>query len=79
MTVETFTVGPHEPRTKPEDVMLIHRLWLNLTRETGLERLHHDDIITAALDRFSRDYPARVEEEIFGGVAANAERCAQAC
>ena len=59
MTVETFTIGPHEPRTKPEDVMLIHRLWLNLTRETGLERLHHDDIITAALDRFSRDYTGK--------------------
>ncbi len=64
MTVETFTIGPHEPRTKPEDVMLIHRLWLGLTRETGLERLHHDDIITAALDRFSRHYAGAGKDEI---------------
>jgi amino acid transporter len=66
MTVETFTIGPHEPRTKPEDVMLIHRLWLSLTRETGLEQLHHDDILTAALDRFSRDYAGKDHNEILG-------------
>jgi amino acid transporter len=64
MTVETFTIGPHEPRTKSEDVMLIHRLWLNLTRETGLERLHHDDILTAALERFARDYGGKARDEI---------------
>ncbi|MGD9715082.1 MAG: APC family permease [Thermomicrobiales bacterium] len=56
MSVETFTIGPHEPRIKPEDVMLIHSLWLNITQERGLERLHHDDILTVALDRFSREY-----------------------
>jgi amino acid transporter len=64
MTVETFTIGPHEPRTKPEDIMLIHRLWLSITREAGLERLHHDDILTAALDRFARDYHGPAHDEV---------------
>ena len=35
-TVSTFRIGPHTPSMKNEDVLQVHRLWLNLTRETGL-------------------------------------------
>ncbi len=64
LVVETFTIGPHVPRMKPEDIMLVHRLWLNITRQKGLEKLHHDDIMTEALTRFARDYAGRDREDI---------------
>ncbi len=62
--VETFRIGPHTPDLKTEDIHLVHRLWLNITREQGLEKLHHSDIVSAALSRFARDYAGRDREEI---------------
>jgi len=62
--VDTFRIGTHTPTMKNEDVILLHRLWLNLTREPGLEKLHHHDIMTEALTRFARDYGAHDREAI---------------
>lgn len=49
---------------KTEDVHLVHRLWLNITREAGLDDLHHHDILTEALTRFARDYAGRDKDDI---------------
>jgi amino acid transporter len=64
MTVSTYRIGPHTPTMKTEDVHLVHRLWLNITRESGLDKLHHHDILTEALTRFARDYTGPNREEI---------------
>jgi hypothetical protein len=57
MEVETFRIGPHNPSMKTEDIMLVHKLWLDLTnRGMNPERLHHSDIVTVALTRLARDY-----------------------
>ena len=62
--VDTFRIGPHTPTMKTEDVHLIHRLWLNITREPGLDKLHHHDIVTEALTRFARDYAGHDRSDI---------------
>jgi amino acid transporter len=64
LIVDTFRIGPHTPAMKNEDVVLLHRLWLNVTREPGLENVHHHDILTEALTRFARDYSAHEHELI---------------
>ncbi|MGB7331464.1 MAG: APC family permease, partial [Terriglobales bacterium] len=63
-TVDTFRIGPHTPAMKNEDVVLLHRLWLNVTREPGLENVHHHDVLTEALTRFARDFGAHAHDEI---------------
>src|SRR5437879_5541173 len=62
--VDTFHIGPHTPSMKTEDIHLVHRLWLNITRERGLDKVHHNDILTEALTRFARDYAGRDRDEI---------------
>jgi amino acid transporter len=62
--VDTFHIGPHTPSMKAEDVQLVHRLWLNITREKGLDKLHHHDVLTEALTRFARDYAGRDRQDI---------------
>lgn len=62
--VVTFRIGPHSPTMKDEDVLLLHRLWLNITREPGLDKLHHHEILREALTRFARDYGARDRDQI---------------
>jgi amino acid transporter len=64
MKVDTFHIGPHTPSMKTEDVHLVHRLWLNITHEPGLDKLHHNDILTEALTRFARDYTGHDRDEI---------------
>ncbi len=59
---ETYTVGPHTPALKPEDIQLTHRLWLSVTRVPGLEKLHHADIITIALTRLASEYGRNRDE-----------------
>jgi amino acid transporter len=62
--IDTFRIGPHNPSMKNEDVILLHRLWLNVTREPGLGNVHHHDIVTEALTRFARDFAAHDHEQI---------------
>jgi hypothetical protein len=63
-TVENYTIGPHTPSLKPEDIQLTHRLWLQLTQIPGLEKLHHADIISLALTRLARDYTSLEHERV---------------
>jgi len=54
--VETFRIGPHTPSIKPEDVLLIHKIWLQATRDGyDPQKLHHSDIVSMALTRLARD------------------------
>jgi hypothetical protein len=62
--VDTFRIGPHTPTMKTEDVHLVHRLWLNITQEPGMDKLHHHDLLTEALTRFARDYSGPGHEQI---------------
>ncbi len=64
LTVDTFRIGPHAPTMKSEDVHLVHRLWLNITKESGMDRVHHSDVVTLALTRFARDYAGRDRMDI---------------
>ncbi len=49
-------LGPHPPRLWPEDVDLLHKIWLELCDCTELgSRLHHRDVVGVALRRLERD------------------------
>ncbi len=49
-------LGPHPPRLWPEDVDLLHKIWLELCDCTELgARLHHRDVVGIALRRMERD------------------------
>jgi amino acid transporter len=60
---KVFYIGPHEPKLGPDDVQLVHRLWLNMRRDPSVQDLHHSDIITYALTRLAGQY-AREKVEI---------------
>jgi len=61
---EEWHIGPHNPRLTEDDVHLVHRMWLNMTRTKGLEKLHHDEIVSEALSRLARDYSGHEHNEI---------------
>jgi len=61
--VKVFYIGPHAPALSPDNVQLVHRLWLNMRRDPSLQELHHSDIITYALTRLAGQY-ARNKDEV---------------
>jgi amino acid transporter len=60
---KVFYIGPHAPKLSPDDVQLVHRLWVNMRRDPSMQDLHHSDIITYALTRLAGHY-AREKQEI---------------
>ena len=50
-----FNLGPHPPRLWPEDVELLHKLWLTMSSEQEGHKVHHRDIVSLALRRLETD------------------------
>jgi amino acid transporter len=50
-----INLGPHPPRLWPEDVDLVHRLWLELSCKGPGAKLHHRDIVGVALRRMEAE------------------------
>src|SRR5579863_2864438 len=61
--INALYIVPHAPALSPDDVQLVHRLWLNMRRDPSVPDLHHSDIITYALSRLAGQY-ARENQEI---------------
>ena len=48
-------LGPHPPRLWPEDVDLVHEMWLEVSDQYAGSKLHHRDIVGVALRRMRKD------------------------
>ena len=55
MESKFFNLGPHPPRLWPEDVNLLHRLWLRMSDQREGHKVHHRDLVSLALRRLERD------------------------
>jgi amino acid transporter/nucleotide-binding universal stress UspA family protein len=60
-------LGPHPPRLWPEDLDRAHELWLRLQENFGA-RLHHRDVVGAALSRLQKDLDSGRREEALGDI-----------
>lgn len=59
-----FLLGPHAPALRPEDVEMLHRLWLDVTADPALRNLHHHQMLTVALRRLAADLRAADRDSI---------------
>jgi amino acid transporter len=53
--VREFALGPHTPRLRPQDVELMHKLWLNITADSKFAGAHHYHIVALALEELQRE------------------------
>ena len=53
--VREYTIGPHTPRLRPQDVELMHKLWLNITKDPKYAGAHHYHIVALALEELQRE------------------------
>jgi amino acid transporter len=54
-TVREYIIGPHNPRLRPQDVDLMHQLWLNITADPKFAGAHHYHIVALALEELQRE------------------------
>jgi amino acid transporter len=52
-------LGAHAPDLTEEDVNLIHKIWLEVAKIPGRQRVHHRDVVRVALERLERDLHGR--------------------
>ena len=63
-----INLGPHPPRLWPEDVDLVHRLWLELSCKGPGAKLHHRDIVGVALRRMEAELHSSRAPEVVDDV-----------
>ncbi len=54
-TVREYVIGPHTPRMRPQDVELMHKLWLDITTDPKYAGAHHYHIVALALEELQRE------------------------
>src|SRR5271169_6587352 len=54
-TIREYALGPHTPRMRPQDVELMHKLWLNITADPKYAGAHHYHIVALALEELQRE------------------------
>ena len=54
-TIREYVIGPHNPRLRPQDVELMHKLWLDITTDPNYAGAHHYHIVALALEELQRE------------------------
>ena len=66
-------LGPHPPRLWPEDVDLVHQLWLELTDRYCGSKLHHRDVVSVALRRMQDQLQSEERTEVVDDIMKEIE------
>ncbi len=63
-----YNLGPHPPRLWPQDLDLLHELWLDLSSKGPGCNLHHRDIVGVALRRMQQALESGHSDEVVADV-----------
>src|SRR5579863_4422535 len=62
--VREYPLGPHTPRMRPQDVELMHKLWLDITTDPNFAAAHHYHIVALALEELQRELSTEQRAEL---------------
>jgi len=68
-TLHDFFLGAHPPQLTEQQVNKIHEIWLQLSDKPGGHKLHHNDVVTIALDLLEREISGKEWQEIVAQVS----------
>ena len=63
-TPHEYLLGPHAPRMRPQDVNLMHKVWLDITRDPRFAGAHHYHVVALALEQLQRELKGGTREEL---------------
>ena len=62
--VRQYQLGPHTPHLRPQDLELLHSIWLEITRDPKLAGTHHYHIVSLALEELKRELQSSDRNEL---------------
>ncbi len=54
-TVREYPLGPHAPRMRPQDLELMHKVWLDITTDPKYAGAHHYHVVALALEELQEE------------------------
>jgi amino acid transporter len=76
-TVREFALGPHSPRMRPQDVELMHKLWLDITSDPKFAGAHHYHIVALALAELQRELTSEQRAQLLQKLQEEMDRPAE--
>ena len=68
--VQDFYLGAHAPDLSDEEIDFIHKLWLDVTHEKGLDNVRHKHIVVAALVHLADELHGERRQQVLHFVRA---------
>jgi len=62
--VSEYHLGPHAPRMRPEDIGLMHKVWLDVTSDPKFAWAHHYHVVALALEELERKLHSEKRGEV---------------
>jgi amino acid transporter len=62
--VREYLLGPHAPRMRPQDLELMHSVWLDITSDPKYAGAHHYHVVALALEELRRELNSDMRAEI---------------
>ena len=63
-TVREYPLGPHAPRMRPQDLELMHKVWLDITTDPKYAGAHHYHVVALALEELQKELNSGQREEL---------------
>ena len=63
-SIREYTLGPHTPRLRPQELELLHRIWLEVTSDPKYAGAHHYHIVGLALEELQRELNGSARAEL---------------
>jgi len=59
-----YSLGPHLPRLRPQDLDLLHHIWLEVTSDPRFAGAHHYHVTAIALEELERELNSPEREQV---------------
>jgi amino acid transporter len=66
--IDEYLLGPHAPRMRPQDLELMHKVWLDITSDPKYAGAHHYHVVAAALEELQRELNSDKRAEVLAKV-----------
>ncbi len=62
--IREYPLGPHTPRMRPQDLELMHSVWLDITSDPKYAGAHHYHVVALALEELRRELNSDLRAEL---------------
>ena len=73
-TSREYALGPHIPHLRPQDVDLIHKVWLEITSDPKYAGVHHCQVVALAMEELHKELHSGQRTEVLARLIEELQR-----